>query len=166
MKMQQKLKGPGDLLNNSADSTTSLNIADSVRTRLIRLRTCGGESNNKSDRGDSSKKALVIDGPTLKHALDPSVKNLFRDVAEKFHSVICCRTTPLQKVGCIEPHSVVCPFTVMVHVIQLFVEASCCCVNSGGGGREGGRLQLIMCYIGRSGRAGKVWPGEDDTGYW
>ncbi|XP_034035114.1 probable phospholipid-transporting ATPase VA [Thalassophryne amazonica] len=40
---------------------------------------------------------LVIDGRTLAYALDKSLEEKFLAVARSCHSVICCRSTPLQK---------------------------------------------------------------------
>ncbi|CAG8519167.1 5749_t:CDS:2, partial [Dentiscutata heterogama] len=45
----------------------------------------------------SSKHALVIDGETLKYALDQSLKHLLLDIGKRCNSVICCRVSPLQK---------------------------------------------------------------------
>ena len=41
--------------------------------------------------------ALVINGHSLLHALDPKLELLFLDVASNCKAVICCRVTPLQK---------------------------------------------------------------------
>ncbi|KAJ1926427.1 phospholipid transporting ATPase [Tieghemiomyces parasiticus] len=41
--------------------------------------------------------ALVIDGDSLKHALDPAREKLFLQVAQMCEAVICCRVSPLQK---------------------------------------------------------------------
>jgi len=41
--------------------------------------------------------ALIINGHSLVHALQPSMELLFLEVASKCRSVICCRVTPLQK---------------------------------------------------------------------
>ncbi|XP_075937632.1 phospholipid-transporting ATPase VA isoform X2 [Anarhichas minor] len=40
---------------------------------------------------------LVIDGRTLAYALDPSLEDKFLAVARSCRSVLCCRSTPLQK---------------------------------------------------------------------
>ncbi|RHZ68264.1 hypothetical protein Glove_296g27 [Diversispora epigaea] len=45
----------------------------------------------------SSKHALIIDGETLKYALDKSLKNLLLDLGKRCQSVVCCRVSPLQK---------------------------------------------------------------------
>lgn len=41
--------------------------------------------------------AIVINGHSLVHALQPTMELLFLDVASNCQSVICCRVTPLQK---------------------------------------------------------------------
>ncbi|RWS09297.1 phospholipid-transporting ATPase ID-like protein, partial [Dinothrombium tinctorium] len=41
--------------------------------------------------------ALVVNGHSLVHALQPSMERLFLDVASSCKAVICCRVTPLQK---------------------------------------------------------------------
>ncbi|CAG8460212.1 3021_t:CDS:2 [Paraglomus occultum] len=47
--------------------------------------------------GSSQKHALVIDGETLKHALDESLSPLLLDLGKRCESVLCCRVSPLQK---------------------------------------------------------------------
>lgn len=41
--------------------------------------------------------ALVVNGHSLVHALQPTMELLFLDVASRCKAVICCRVTPLQK---------------------------------------------------------------------
>lgn len=41
--------------------------------------------------------AVVIDGETLRHALDPSLKALFLDLTTQCSAVVCCRVSPSQK---------------------------------------------------------------------
>ncbi|CAG8666231.1 54_t:CDS:2 [Cetraspora pellucida] len=45
----------------------------------------------------SNKHALIIDGETLKYALDQSLKHLLLDIGKRCNSVVCCRVSPLQK---------------------------------------------------------------------
>ncbi|CAG8825807.1 18176_t:CDS:2, partial [Racocetra persica] len=45
----------------------------------------------------SNKHALIIDGETLKYALDESIKHVLLDIGKRCNSVICCRVSPLQK---------------------------------------------------------------------
>ncbi|XP_072290818.1 phospholipid-transporting ATPase ID [Eucyclogobius newberryi] len=49
-----------------------------------------------------SENALVINGNSLAHALDPGLKLVLLDVACLCKSVICCRVTPLQKAEVVE----------------------------------------------------------------
>lgn len=53
-------------------------------------------SPDQANNGDGSF-ALVINGHSLVHALQPSMQLLFLGVASKCVAVICCRVTPLQK---------------------------------------------------------------------
>ncbi|CEP15440.1 hypothetical protein [Parasitella parasitica] len=46
---------------------------------------------------DKKRCALVIDGNTLKYALEPSTKDLMLDLGMRCASVICCRVSPKQK---------------------------------------------------------------------
>jgi magnesium-transporting ATPase (P-type) len=41
---------------------------------------------------------LVIDGRTLDFALEEDVRDSFLELAKMCHSVVCCRTAPIQKV--------------------------------------------------------------------
>lgn len=41
--------------------------------------------------------ALVIDGETLRFALDPALKPLFLDLTTQCSAVVCCRVSPSQK---------------------------------------------------------------------
>ena len=41
--------------------------------------------------------AVVIDGDTLRHALDPALKSLFLNLGTQCESVVCCRVSPAQK---------------------------------------------------------------------
>nr|XP_027204123.1 probable phospholipid-transporting ATPase IM [Dermatophagoides pteronyssinus] len=52
---------------------------------------------NPDSMNDSNDFALVINGHSLIHALDPALERLFLEVASTCKAVICCRVTPLQK---------------------------------------------------------------------
>ena len=41
--------------------------------------------------------AVVIDGETLRYALDPSLKELFLNLGTQCETVVCCRVSPAQK---------------------------------------------------------------------
>ncbi|KAI8384185.1 hypothetical protein BD560DRAFT_385239 [Blakeslea trispora] len=47
--------------------------------------------------GDTKRCALVIDGVTLKFALEPQTKDVLLDLGTRCASVICCRVSPKQK---------------------------------------------------------------------
>ena len=51
--------------------------------------------------------AMVVDGATLRYLLDEDLRMDFLEVAAKCRSVICCRTTPLQKVSWREIRSLI-----------------------------------------------------------
>lgn len=53
---------------------------------------------DKRREKEVTARALVIDGQTLSFVLNADLKSLFIDVARRCVSVICCRTTPIQKV--------------------------------------------------------------------
>ena len=46
---------------------------------------------------EANNASLVVDGPSLTHALDESLKKDFLDLLKQCRSVICCRVSPLQK---------------------------------------------------------------------
>jgi phospholipid-translocating ATPase len=49
-------------------------------------------------RGDLSQQfAVVIDGDTLRYALDASIKALFLELTTQCETVVCCRVSPAQK---------------------------------------------------------------------
>ncbi|KAI8901320.1 hypothetical protein BC833DRAFT_522343 [Globomyces pollinis-pini] len=51
----------------------------------------------KSDGKFDKDLALIIDGKTLTHALDPSINEIFLELALMCKAVVCCRVSPLQK---------------------------------------------------------------------
>ena len=89
----------GETLEESDDSGDSNTLAplNSLQAKLIRLRKYSMQCAPSFDPLESEK-ALVVDGATLVFALDPSLKKLFMEVSEKCKAVLCCRSTPLQKV--------------------------------------------------------------------
>jgi phospholipid-translocating ATPase len=48
-------------------------------------------------KNKNNKHALIIDGETLKYALDEKIKPQFLELGKRCQSVICCRVSPLQK---------------------------------------------------------------------
>ena len=51
----------------------------------------------RQERTKEREYAMVIDGGTLSHALNPDVERLFLALTQMCKSVVCCRATPLQK---------------------------------------------------------------------
>ncbi|KAJ1993758.1 phospholipid transporting ATPase [Dimargaris cristalligena] len=47
--------------------------------------------------GNNKPLALIIDGESLKYALEPALEKLFLQVAQMCEAVVCCRVSPLQK---------------------------------------------------------------------
>ena len=47
--------------------------------------------------GAQASFAIVIDGDTLRFALEPSLKSLFLNLATQCETVVCCRVSPAQK---------------------------------------------------------------------
>ncbi|KAK7062688.1 phospholipid transporting ATPase [Paramarasmius palmivorus] len=47
--------------------------------------------------GAQASFAVVIDGDTLRHALDPELKSMFLNLGTQCETVICCRVSPAQK---------------------------------------------------------------------
>lgn len=91
------------------------------------------------DIGNENYVGLVIDGKTLQFALDPSVKNDFLTLARSCKSVICCRTTPLQKAELVE---------LVKHYVKVVTLAI------GDGANDVGMIQAADVGIGISGNEG------------
>lgn len=49
------------------------------------------------DAEDNTGFAIVINGHSLVHCLEPDLEEKFLDIAAQCKAVICCRVTPLQK---------------------------------------------------------------------
>lgn len=99
--IEQKLSDPVEgqgALEVSQDSVANTG-ADSLHTSLIQFGGCRSPCNEKVV---DPTRVLVVDGGTLLYALDATVKRQFLNVAKRFHSVLCCRATPLQKAGVVD----------------------------------------------------------------
>ena len=72
-------------------NTTSL---DTTRDEIIK------ELNNHQTMPEEL--SLIIDGKTLIHALDDSLRHDFIDLCTRCSSVICCRVSPIQKAEMVE----------------------------------------------------------------
>ncbi|XP_061165426.1 phospholipid-transporting ATPase VD-like isoform X2 [Saccostrea echinata] len=60
-------------------------------------RDTGGGQTSSSPQTKKQEYTLVIDGRTLAYALNEQLEDLFLDLAQKCTSVVCCRSTPIQK---------------------------------------------------------------------
>ncbi|XP_051504011.1 phospholipid-transporting ATPase VD-like isoform X3 [Myxocyprinus asiaticus] len=90
-----KLLRPTDqLLTANCDSKESCEAQLHELQHEIRQCTKGGVSEDDSSRCDF---VLVIDGRTLDFALQKELQGLFLELTCCCRSVICCRSTPLQK---------------------------------------------------------------------
>ena len=73
--------------------------------RMVILKAADRESTKKQlndalqqvDDSNSQKIALVIDGTTLKYALEPATRETILKIGMKCASVVCCRVSPKQK---------------------------------------------------------------------
>jgi len=52
--------------------------------------------------GQDNEVAVIIDGKSLTHALDPELRRDFIDLCTSCKSVICCRVSPIQKADMVE----------------------------------------------------------------
>lgn len=74
-----------------------------IEAALNKVATILGPPLTKQKRGSvvESKKlggcAVVIDGDTLRYALEPSLKALFLSLTIQCNAVVCCRVSPAQK---------------------------------------------------------------------
>uniref|UniRef100_A0A914VDH4 Phospholipid-transporting ATPase n=1 Tax=Plectus sambesii TaxID=2011161 RepID=A0A914VDH4_9BILA len=58
----------------------------------------GANNDQLGDDGEPTEGyALVINGPSLHHALSPALERTFLDIGCACQAVVCCRVTPLQK---------------------------------------------------------------------
>ncbi|KAJ2856508.1 phospholipid transporting ATPase [Coemansia erecta] len=109
-------------------------IWDDVRTRNIPT---------VRDQGLRLKRdaplALVIDGTSLKYALEPELAPLFLEIAVRCQSVLCCRVSPLQK----------------ALVVRLVKESlGTLCLSIGDGANDVSMIQEADVGIGISGEEG------------
>ena len=95
-------------MENSSDSMNGSSVNCSTLSdsgpQSVLIRMTGWNKKKRRRRGnvgsvdETLSVALVVDGPTLTHALSPGLKELFLSVACMCKAVMCCRATPLQKV--------------------------------------------------------------------
>ncbi|KAG8839086.1 hypothetical protein FRC18_000965 [Serendipita sp. 400] len=92
------LKSDMEIMILAADSLDD--ARNKVEAALNKLATILGPPQKSNKSGIASRKkgcAVVIDGDTLRHALDPSIKPLFLSLGTQCDTVVCCRVSPAQK---------------------------------------------------------------------
>lgn len=57
----------------------------------------GSRLSTPRDKSGKRGFAVVIDGDTLRYALDASMKELFLNLGTQCDTVVCCRVSPAQK---------------------------------------------------------------------
>lgn len=91
------LKSDMEMMILSAESPESARLQIEGGLNKIASMTSppsAAEPNRKPHTGGF---AVVIDGETLRYALDPSLKNLFLNLGTQCDTVVCCRVSPAQK---------------------------------------------------------------------
>lgn len=94
------LKSDMEIMILSADTVDGARVQ--IEAGLNKIASIlGAPSRDSSKRGLPSSAdasfAVVIDGDTLRHALDPSLKPLFLNLGTQCETVVCCRVSPAQK---------------------------------------------------------------------
>ncbi|CAG2108054.1 unnamed protein product, partial [Medioppia subpectinata] len=84
----------GNSLNTNDNTINNSRVNDRYENRASAPNASPIEVNESDAFGGF---ALVINGHSLVHALQPKMELLFLDVASNCKAVICCRVTPLQK---------------------------------------------------------------------
>ncbi|KAF8269428.1 phospholipid-translocating P-type ATPase [Lactarius quietus] len=94
------LKSDMEIMILSADTVDGARVQIEAGLNKI-ASVLGPPSRDPRKRGFSSivnaSFAIVIDGDTLRHALDPSLKPLFLNLGTQCETVVCCRVSPAQK---------------------------------------------------------------------
>jgi phospholipid-translocating ATPase len=94
------LKNDMEVMILSADAVDGTRVQLEAALNKI-ASVLGPPSWDPSRRGFSSNAkasfAVVIDGDTLRYALDPTLKPLFLNLGTQCETVVCCRVSPAQK---------------------------------------------------------------------
>lgn len=86
-----------NLLNNGME--IMILSAENTQDTLLQIESSLNklQSTNSDDGFIDKKYAVVIDGETLKYALNEENKNLFLNLGTQCETVLCCRVSPSQK---------------------------------------------------------------------
>ncbi len=83
-----------------AGENITINMESKIR---LFLKDGGNKKIRPVDYDRACFDALIIDGTSLKHALeDRQCRPVFLDLATNCKAVLCCRVSPLQKAKCVE----------------------------------------------------------------
>lgn len=116
------------------NETTSEDTATAIRQQLDTVHEQLADVN-----GLQEELALVIEGRSLQHALDPAVAPLFLELAAACKAVVCCRVSPLQKALVVE--------LVKAHTTSILLAI-------GDGANDVGMIQAAHVGVGISGLEG------------
>ena len=85
--------------DGNSDGNNNYIMNNGLTSKALNSQLSKNNSINDNLTGDqpTSGFAIVINGHSLVHALQPNMELLFLEVASSCNSVICCRVTPLQK---------------------------------------------------------------------
>jgi phospholipid-translocating ATPase len=81
----------------SADSAESARLLVEGGLNKIASMTSPPSEHNGNRPAHTGGFAVVIDGDTLRHVLDPALKPLFLNLGTQCDTVVCCRVSPAQK---------------------------------------------------------------------
>ena len=107
---------------------------DSTREEIVREL-----SKEKAAQNETEDLSLIIDGKTLIHALEQSVRQEFIDLCTRCSAVICCRVSPIQKAE-------------MVELVQEYTQAISLAI--GDGANDVAMIQKAQVGVGISGNEG------------
>lgn len=91
------LKSDMEMMILSAESPESARLQIEGGLNKIASMTSLPSATDPSRKPHTGGFAVVIDGETLRYALDPSLKNLFLNLGTQCDTVVCCRVSPAQK---------------------------------------------------------------------
>ncbi|XP_029726646.2 phospholipid-transporting ATPase ID isoform X2 [Aedes albopictus] len=93
--------GPMIEIQNSSPPSVSV-VTFSVNCSNYTDGLTGKTDTSMSDLDEGAGVALVINGHSLVHCLQPDMESKFLEIASHCRAVICCRVTPLQKAMVVE----------------------------------------------------------------
>jgi phospholipid-translocating ATPase len=80
-------------------SDTELGTRTQIESGLERI---AAAQSGKEDPDQKEAFAVVIDGETLRFALDAALKSMFLELSTQCETVVCCRVSPAQKAATVK----------------------------------------------------------------